>query len=110
MRNTALAICSIPALFFLLFAIGEISGGDTSGLIHFLQLLILGIFLYISIKKPYIGGLLMLFSGFILSMEYVSHSSHMPMQSLILVISLMFLPLIMAGILFISYGRGHKED
>lgn len=108
-RDTALVLSAIPASIFIIFAAGEMMGSDMSGIIHVVQFLFFILLLYIAFKKPYIGGLIMFFSGLVLALKYVAYTGHLPIPVMLLVISVVFIPLIAAGILFIIYGRGHQE-
>ena len=110
MRRAALAICILPALFFTIFAFGEMTEGDMSGLVHVGQLGVLAALSYIAYKWPYAGGLLMLFSGLLLAMTYVSATRHFPLSTIVIVTLSVFIPLIVAGVLFISFARGHRSE
>lgn len=107
LRNLAMLFALIPFSFFLLFAVGEMSGGDISGLQHIMEVVLVVTLMYLALKKPFLGGVIMFFSGFIFSMLYVAFTRHLPAQTMIMVITLFFLPLIFAGALFISFARGH---
>ncbi len=110
MKRTALAICILPATFFIIFALGETIGGDMTGFVHIAQLAILATLSYIAYRYPYVGGLLMLFSGLLLAMSYVSATRHFPPITILIVTMTVFIPLIVAGVLFISYARGHRTE
>lgn len=108
LRNLAIMFALIPFSFFLLFALGEMSEGDVSGLQHVVEVVLVVALMYLALKKPFLGGFIMFFSGFIFSMLYVAFTRHLPPQTMIMAITLFFLPLIFAGALFISFARGHE--
>jgi hypothetical protein len=96
-----LAILLIPALFLLMFLIGETFGGDISGLGHLAQIIPLVILAYIASKYPFVGGLLLIFVGLVLLVLYTI----LARIAFPIVDILLFLPLIVSGVLIFISSR-----
>lgn len=101
LKTKGLIILLVPATFISLFLIGETVGGDISGFGHLLQLIPLVICALLAIKFPYWTGILLVFLGFILAICYASFTG-MPIPTIIIVDSILFLPLVVSGAFLIS--------
>jgi len=50
-------------LFWLVFGIGEMLAGDLSGLIHFVPVIIIAVLMFLAIKRPLEGGIVLVGLG-----------------------------------------------
>lgn len=91
----------IPTLFLSLFLFGELLGGIPSGIIHLFQILPLVILALLASKFPYHIGIILTYLGITLSILYAIFSGF-PVQTIILVDSILFLPLSISGVIFIA--------
>lgn len=97
-------ILLFPIGFLLMFAFGEILAGDFSGFGHFIQLAPIFLIGYLSIKKPFVSGMLLFLVGLFLGITYPSRASFQ-IQTILLVESLLFMPLVTAGILLMRSAK-----
>jgi hypothetical protein len=100
LKATGFAILLLPIGFLLLFAFGEILGGDLSGAGHFIQLAPLLLVIWISWKAPKVGGLILIAIGLILAIVYPIMARGFSIPAIVSVEVLLFGPPIIAGTLF----------
>ena len=61
-KIAALLLVGLGVGFFLIFAIGEIAGGEISGIQHLPPAALLGVLLWLGWKRPRTAGLIVLFA------------------------------------------------
>lgn len=100
-RKIGLGLLVIPVGFISLFLVGELIGGDITGLGHLIQLIPLIILWLLARKFPHIIGMVLQILGTILFVlyNYASHFSF-PIVSLLL-----FVPIIVSGFLIFISSR-----
>lgn len=104
-----LSIIGVPIIFLLIFLVGETVGGDISGLGHLVQLLPILILLIIAWKFPFAGGILFTSIGLVLGIMYAI-SAEFPLETILIVEAVLFLPLVITGISFILASRKHDKQ
>ncbi|MCR4263153.1 MAG: hypothetical protein NUV98_00350 [Candidatus Roizmanbacteria bacterium] len=101
-------ILGIPTAFLLLFLFGELFSGDVSGIAHIVQIVAVVLVLLVSWKYPRIGGWILVIVGFTLGIVYTKND--FPFATLILVETLLFIPPIIAGFLFILSAKHPRQQ
>ena len=72
LKITALIFLGWTSAILLLFMIGEIVGGEWSGLGHLIQVIPILLLMWLGWKRPLSGGILLLVLGFIAFHSFVS--------------------------------------
>jgi hypothetical protein len=98
------------ALISLVFGIGESAGGDLSGLMHLVPVLLIVVLIWVAWKFPYWAGILLLAYGVIRILLLIPEFFMRPAGSVLnpSVISLTLIPLI-AGGLFLYAGKLERK-
>lgn len=102
--KTAVEIPMALLTAFLLFmGIGEMVGGDSSGLGHLLPAAVLGLLMWFAWKRPLFAGIILVLAGIVNSIPYLiatnrSHDWYLP----VLLISI---PLLLSGLLLLLAAR-----
>lgn len=104
LKKIGLSFLLIPLCFLLLFTVGEIFSGDLSGLSHLVQAIPILLIAFLSIKKPFMAGSLLLIIGLTLGILYSLRASF-EIQTIFLVEIILFLPPVISGILLIMSSR-----
>lgn len=104
LKRLGIGILIVPVGFLSLFLFGEVLSGDMSGLGHLFQILPLILILGLAYKKPFAGGLLLLFSGLVLGILYMLRAPFEPMTILLVEVSL-FVPPFLSGLLLIYSSK-----
>lgn len=60
-----LLILTLYGAFYMTFGIGEVTGGDISGIFHFGPAIIIFILVYLSWRRPYEGGIVLIATGIV---------------------------------------------
>lgn len=108
----ALALLAVPIGFQLLFAIGEVAGGDASGLVHLVTAAPLIAVAVIALRRPALAGAILLLVGLAIALGYLILVSGraMPIETIVIVEAILLVPVV-AGILLIASveaaGRHH---
>lgn len=105
-KIAALVLLGLGIAFYLLFAIGETSGGDISGVQHVPPAAILAMITWVAWKRPRTAGIVLLalavpFAGVYLALLVVRDLP--PTWALTVA-----LPPIVTGLLLVHAGRGRK--
>lgn len=112
-KTIAEILLLIPAALLLVLGIGELVGGDTSGVQHFLQLIPLLVFAFLSWNYPKIGGVTLATVATILAILYFLFFSGFPPLVRAINDAILFLPPVVAGMLFfisqVDEGKAVKE-
>jgi hypothetical protein len=95
-KIAAVVVALIPTVFFLMFAIGE----GTGGLMHYLQALPIVILVLFGWYVPRIAGWMFVVLGGIATIMY-AFSSGENLSVAVLVESLVFIPFVVSGIFFL---------
>lgn len=96
LKITGMAILLLPIFFLSAFLFGETFGGDITGLIHLVQVLPLILLLFLAWRWPKIVGVILVVLGLIAGILYFL-STRFPIQTIILVEAIVFLPPVIAG-------------
>jgi hypothetical protein len=99
-----ISLLLVPLVFLLLFTFGEVFSGDVSGLLHLIQATPIILLIFLAVKKPFIGGLLLSTIGLILGILYVLDTS-VNFQTILFVEIFLFTPPFISGILFVIASR-----
>lgn len=70
-KIAALVLLGLGVAFYLTFAIGEVAGGDVSGVQHFPEAAILLALLVVASKRPFVAGVALLALAVPLGIAYV---------------------------------------
>jgi hypothetical protein len=108
LKILGLALLLLPTVLLLIMGMGEMIGGDFSGIQHFVQLLPLVLLAIISWKYPKIGGIILLSLSTVLALVYavMTHKSA-TLWAVIINDSVLFLPTLLAGILLMLSSKKH---
>ena len=107
LKRIGIGLLFVPLSFFLIFTFGEVFSGDLSGLSHLIQAFPVALLIFLAIKKPFIGGIILLLLGLILGIMYAVDVSFEPMTVLLVEVFL-FVPPFLSGVLLIISSRGDK--
>ncbi len=101
----------VTAGLLLLFLLGEVLGGDISGLQHVVQLAPLVALLALGWRYPNLAGALLLAIGLALAGAYFleSRGGSVAAAERALVAAIFLLPPILAGVLFLLAGRLREQ-
>jgi hypothetical protein len=99
----------IPGTLLILFGIGEINGGDISGIQHFMELAPLLILAIICWRYPRTGGFILAVLGTILSALYFVFFQSFPLSLRLLNTFLLFGIPVLAGLAFIVSDCNMKK-
>lgn len=98
-KITALALMALAALFFSFMGIGEMIGGDLSGVIHLPPVALIILMMWFGWKKPMPGGATMFGLGLLISFVFLIITTQ---ADRLLAILLMGGPFLLPGILFMA--------
>lgn len=106
LKVAALVAATPTVAVLLLFAFGETSGGDVSGLQHLVQLLPLAVLLALAWRFPLFGGASLVGVALVLGALYPMVAGGSERVSTILLVELLFLaPPLVTGLLFFAAAR-----
>ena len=83
---------------------GEVASGDISGLGHLVQVSPMLLLVFLALKRPVIGGLLLIIAGLVFGIWYVV-ISQLDLQATILVEGFLYVPLLVSGTLLILSSK-----
>jgi hypothetical protein len=72
MKIAALVLLGLGIAFYLAFAVGEMAGGDISGIQHLLPAAVLGVLLWLGWKRPRTAGIVLLALAIPLGAAYIA--------------------------------------
>lgn len=110
LKIAAMVPLGFMVLMLLIFGIGEMVGGDITGIQHFAQLIVLGLIAWLGWKRPFWGGILLLGCAGLLAFVFVSMPAEPDMGAVISQFTIVILPLAFSGILLLLahwQGRMH---
>lgn len=109
-KSLATAILLIPSVFLLMFVVGEMTAGSiTDGASHLIQLAPIIILLLLGWKYPRAVGYILITGAIILGIMYAVNNPF-PLVTIVVVETILFLPLVIAGILFIKSRKKEPEN
>ena len=95
-------LLSIPAIFFLIFAVGEAGGNITSGLSHFIQMVPVVVLPILAWNYPKKTGYILSTLAVILTVLYFLPTGKSINLENILVPLILFVPPFIAGVFFVK--------
>jgi hypothetical protein len=106
LKRAALVCLAIPMLVLTVFAVGEVAGGDISGLQHVVEILPLAALAWLGWRRPLWGGIALIvltltLAGIPIVMDRLSSAPPFVTAFLYIILAL---PLV-AGILFVVVAR-----
>ena len=102
-KIVALVLLRLGVAFYLMFAVGEMAGGDITGIQHLPPALILGALFWLAWKRPHAAGVALLALAVPLGAAYVAL---LVMRNLPLTWALwIVLPPVVTGVLLVRAGR-----
>ena len=99
LKITALSLMVLAALFFSFMGIGEMVGGDLSGVIHLPPVALIALMMWFGWKKPLTGGATMFGLGLLISILILTTTSK---SDRLIAVLLMGGPFVIPGILFMA--------
>ena len=87
LKITALVLMILVAAFFMLMGVGEMLGGDLSGMGHLPPVVLIAFMMWLGWKKPLAGGLTMSLLGVLISVYFfivVNRPADKPIAMLIM--------------------------
>jgi hypothetical protein len=109
LKAAATAVTAPPIAILLLFTFGEVIGGDISGVQHLAQLLPLAIVLAAAWRFPRVGGAALVALSLVLGVVYPFAFAGADLGTIILVELLLFVPPMLAGLLFLVAARASSR-
>ena len=102
-KRAALALLGLGIVFYLMFAIGELAGGDVSGVQHFLPVAILAALAIVAWHRPRAAGIALLALTIPLGAAYVALLvvRHLPPTWAVMIVG----PPLVTGYLLLRAGR-----
>jgi len=105
-KRAALVLLALGVAFYLMFAVGELAGGDLGGVQHLAPALILASLMYVGWKRPRVAGIILLVLAVPLGAAYIAV---LIVRDLPLTLALIVaLPPFVTGVLFVrAAGDDH---
>jgi hypothetical protein len=105
-KTAAMVLLALGVAFYLMFAVGEMAGGDLTGIQHVPPALVLGALLGLAWKRPYTAGVVLLVLAVPLGAAYIAllFARDLPPSWALFVV----LPPIVTGVLLVRAGRGER--
>jgi cytochrome bd-type quinol oxidase subunit 1 len=108
-KAIAVGLLSIPALLLTALAVGEMAGGDVSGVQHVPEALARAVLALVAWRHPRRVGAILLVAGVILLAAWMgltlSADRHDSGATLVLIAAMLFVPPLVAGWLLYTAGR-----
>jgi hypothetical protein len=106
LKRIGLMLLAIPILVLAAFAVGEVAGGDISGLQHVPELALLVLLGWLAWRRPLWGGAALIALSLICAGLYIFFfASGFPLQTVVVTVALLFAPPLAAGALFVAASR-----
>ena len=99
LKIAALALMALVALFFSVMGIGEMLGGDLSGVFHLPPVALIALMMWFGWKKPLSGGATMFGLGIVVSIFFFVVTTQTDRA---VAISLMGGPFLLPGLMFMA--------
>ena len=98
-------VAMLPLAFMvailLLFGIGEAVGGDLSGLMHLVEVAIMGVVVWVAWKRPFWGGILLLVGAALQTFNFWRAFQNADASAVIAPLVIILLPLAFSGLLLL---------
>jgi hypothetical protein len=104
LRSAALALAVLPIIALLVLTAAELVGGDISGVQHLFQIAPLALLVWAAWRWPEAGGIVLATVGLGLAMVYPVLTG-LPARTVVVTEVLLFVPVILAGALFVVSAR-----
>jgi hypothetical protein len=105
LKPVGIVLLALPILILAVFAIGEVAGGDISGLQHIIQLVPLLLLAWLAWRWPVWGGIVLTATSLIVVTLVILFLPGLATGPFTLFRAILFLPPLVAGVLFILAGR-----
>jgi hypothetical protein len=109
LKRAGLALLTIPILILVGLAVGELAGGDISGLQHVVQVVPLAVLAWVAWRRPLWGRMALVVLALIFTGLYFIFIPRFPLPIVILTVASLFVTPIVAGILFVVASRQERE-
>jgi protein-S-isoprenylcysteine O-methyltransferase Ste14 len=111
LKSVGLVIVALGSLFFLIMGVGEIAGGEVSGVQHLPAAALLAALVYLGRRHPYGVGVVLVLIGLGLASLYATgfFGSHEPVGMRIAWALQVALPPLAAGVLLLGAARRERE-
>jgi hypothetical protein len=106
MKFAGLLIVAVGALFFLLMGVGELAGGDLSGIQHLPEAVLLGALAYLGRRHPYAVGIALVFISLGIATLYAMVGSESVGLRFAWAVQIALPPLVAGGLLI---GAARRE-
>jgi len=106
MKIAALVLLALGVAFYLMFAVGEMAGGEISGFQHLLPAAVLGALLWLGWKRPRMAGIVLLALAVPLGAAYIAVLviRDLPLSWAVWIV----LPPLLTGLLLVRAGRHER--
>jgi hypothetical protein len=105
LKRTAMVLLAVPMLILAAFAIGELAGGDVSGLQHVPELSLLALLGWLAWKRPFWGGTALIALALVFMGLYPVFMRGLPLPAVVLTVAILFALPVIAGRLFVAAAR-----
>ena len=109
LKIAGMVFLTIPMLILAAFAVGEMAGGDISGIQHVVQLVPLAVLGWLAWKWPLWGGTALIALALIFTGLYFIVIHGFPLPTVILTVAFLFAAPFVAGILFVVAARQERD-
>ena len=109
-RLVALGLVAVTVGMLLIFTIGEVAGGDISGLQHLLQAVPLVIVAWLAWRHPLWGGITLITVSLVLAGLYFVLFEVGSLAVVAVVLAAVCLPPFLAGVLFVVVDQQPKQN
>jgi hypothetical protein len=111
LKRIGLLFLAIPILVLAAFALGEVAGGDISGLQHVPELALLVALGWLAWRRPGWGGAALITLSLIFAGLYILFFARgFPLLTAIATVALLFAPPLAAGTVFVAASRQAGGD
>jgi hypothetical protein len=112
LKITALVLMSLLTAFFLFMGIGEMVGGDFSGIGHLFPVVLVIFMMWLGWKKPFASGIFLLLVGFLYSIPFFIRLNRA--EGTPFALNIIAAPIFLFGLLFLTAGilerKNQKND
>lgn len=100
LKIAVLALMALAGAFFMFMGVGEMLGGDLSGMIHLPPVALIALMMWFGWKKPLAGGITMVLLGVAIGVYFFSliHATEIRMTGVLI----MSLPFLLPGLIFMA--------
>jgi hypothetical protein len=109
LKRVGLAVLTLPILILVALAVGELAGGDISGLQHVVQVVPLAVLAWFAWRRPLWGGMALIALALILLMLYIVFIHGFPLPTVVLTLMFLFVTPLAAGVLFVAAARRQRD-